>query len=340
MSPLPRRGQTTCGKLRFPYGLGFFRVSPRGRTAGKDVATPPISPKIRESVRGHLLMTLVAAWVRHHAGQKELYVASDSRLNGGRTWDIGTKIFDLGRGDAVIAFAGMTADAYPLMLQLQAAIKMHQKTLSRAYDLAELKGHMLRIFNAMWKSISDLPVGQTRPDPAEAKFILAGYSWRYDAFKIWTLVFHAPTNEFLLREASLHRKNAGGNKYFAFIGDGASQATNRVYEKLRERNRVRAVGLHMEPFEVLVEFIRDTTKPSIGGPPNVHKIYKHLNTLPYNVYWPTRKQGTIAFGGRMLLPYERNGYLAIDPDSLDVAEPAWPKVAPIDQVIVDSSGDD
>ncbi|EOX3449171.1 hypothetical protein [Vibrio paracholerae] len=80
-------------------------------------------------------MTLIAAWVRHHNKAKELYVASDSRLNGGQTWDIGTKVLDLGRGDAVIAFAGRTANAYPLMLQLQTAVKMHTKLRTRAYDL-------------------------------------------------------------------------------------------------------------------------------------------------------------------------------------------------------------
>ena len=36
-------------------------------------------------------MTLVAAWVRHNNNTKELYVSSDSRLSGGRAWDIGPK---------------------------------------------------------------------------------------------------------------------------------------------------------------------------------------------------------------------------------------------------------
>jgi hypothetical protein len=275
-------------------------------------------------------MTLVAAWVRNHRTTSELYVASDSRLNGGRAWDIGTKVFDLGRGDSLIAFAGHTADAYPLMLQLQSAVKMHPKIASRAYDLANLKGHVLRIFNAMWKSISDLPHGQQLPDPAEARFILAGYSWRYELFRIWTIYFDKQVNEFRFREAPWHRKNGGGNKYFTFIGDDANPATNRVYEILRERNRIKSFGLQMEPFEVLAEFIRDEAKPSIGGAPQVYKIYKHMNTLPYNVYWPSRKEGTISFGGRQLLPYERNKYLAFDPDSFEVSDPDWPQAAQID----------
>ena len=120
-------------------------------------------------------MTLVAAWVRHNNNTKELYVSSDSRLSGGRAWDIGPKVLDLGRGDSVIAFAGDTNNTYPLMLQLQSAVQMHPKMRSRAFDLTILRGYLLSLFNEMWKQITDLPRGQKLPDPAEVKFILAGY---------------------------------------------------------------------------------------------------------------------------------------------------------------------
>ncbi|WP_186126130.1 hypothetical protein [Burkholderia gladioli] len=269
-------------------------------------------------------MTLVAAWVRRHTNGEELYVASDSRLNGGRTWDVGAKVLDLGRGDSVIAFAGNTANAYPLMLQLQTAVKMHPKIRTRAQDLTHLKGYVLRIFNEMWKQISDLPRGQKMPDPAETQFILAGYSWQNKAFKIWTVYFNDLSNEFKFREASVHRKKGGGNKYFSFIGDDAGQANERAYEILRMRNRIRSRGMEMEPFEVLKEFIQDEAKPYIGGCPQIYKIYAHLNTLPYNIYWPSREAGRIAFGGRILLPYERNEFLAMDPDTFEVDKPEWP----------------
>lgn len=80
----------------------------------------------------------------------------------------------------------------------------------------------------------------------------------------------------------------------------------------------------MEPFEVLLSYIRDAEKPYIGGCPQIYKVYNHLNTLPYNIYWPNRASNKIAFGGRILLPYERNEYLAIDPDSFEVGAVEWP----------------
>lgn len=46
--------------------------------------------------------------------------------------------------------------------------------------------------------------------------------------------------------------------------------------------------------------------------------------MPYNIYWPSEEAGTVAFGGRVLLPYERNQYLAMNPDSFEVTETKWP----------------
>lgn len=249
-------------------------------------------------------------------------------MSGGRVWDIGRKILDLGRGDAVLAFAGCTRDAYPLMLQLQSALHMHRKLASRAYDLTELKGYMLRIFNDMWRSIADHPIGQGGPDPARVSFVLAGYSWILNEFRIWQLFFHRPSNEFRLRQASTHRKRGGGNKYFAFIGDKAGKATAEVYDLLRDRGRLQMAGLDMEPFEVLIRHVREDSLRSIGGPPQLYKVYPHMNTMPLNVYWPDRESGSLAYGGRVLRPYERNGYLAIDPDTLEVGEPVWPDPRP------------
>ncbi|EKA4470936.1 MULTISPECIES: hypothetical protein [Vibrio] len=269
-------------------------------------------------------MTLVTAWVRHNNQTKELYVASDSRLSGGREWDIGTKVLDLGRGDAVIAFAGNTDNAYPLMLQLQTAVQMHPKMRSRAYDLTILRGHLLNIFNDMWRSIANLPMGQSRPDPAAVQFILAGYSWKVQDFRIWTVYFDEANNEFKFRSASMHRKKGGGNKYFAFMGDDAGQANERAYDLLRERGRVEEEGMQMEPFEVLKEFILDPERPYIGGSPQISKVYSHMNVLTYNVYWPNKASNQVAYGGRVLMPFERNELLAFDPDSFEVGKTSWP----------------
>jgi len=77
----------------------------------------------------------------------------------------------------------------------------------------------------------------------------------------------------------------------------------------------------MEPFEVLVEMIRSKKYPTIGGPPQIIKIYRHSNYRPYGVYWPSKSSGAVTLYGRTLLDYERHRFLALDPDTLEVLRP-------------------
>ena len=72
--------------------------------------------------------------------------------------------------------------------------------------------------------------------------------------------------------------------------------------------------LDMEPFEVLRDMTREEAYPSIGGPPQVVKVYRHMNSLPFGVYWPTRESGVKTLLGRPLLDYEIPGAPVIDPD--------------------------
>jgi len=272
-------------------------------------------------------MTLVAAWVRHVATTRELVVASDSRLRFGREWDCCPKILPLPREDAVICFAGDTIYAYPVMLQLSHAVSMHQKTLSRATDLTDLSGHFLRVLNAMHGEIHDLP--RNADDAPEVAFVLAGYSWKSNDFRIWRYYFMPVDRTFHAREASAHRKRTGGTKYFHFVGDETYAAAQKLYRLLGNRGRLRRGGLDMEPFEILVSMIRDPAYATIGGAPQIVKIYRHSNHMPYSVFWPNRASNVLTLWGRTLLPYERQRYLGLDPDTLEVVErPSDPDVPP------------
>jgi hypothetical protein len=51
-----------------------------------------------------------------------LVLASDSRLTGGPIDGLAPKVFALPRSDALLAFAGDTQHAYPLVLQMVASI--------------------------------------------------------------------------------------------------------------------------------------------------------------------------------------------------------------------------
>jgi len=72
-------------------------------------------------------MTIGVAWVGTLRDREHLFFASDSRVRGGHHFDACPKILTLPRSDCAICFAGETAAAYPLMLQVAQAIGAHEQ---------------------------------------------------------------------------------------------------------------------------------------------------------------------------------------------------------------------
>lgn len=260
-------------------------------------------------------MTLAVSWVRTLSDTQELFLATDSRLTGGHTWDVGPKIMPLQRGDCALCFAGRTAYSYPLMLHIRNYIDMDDKAKSRALDLAELKGHLRRVV----EDLIDQVGGSVSPPYEEFCLLIAGYSWRYSQFMIWALEYDDNMNSFYFRRATKHAKQTDSTKEFWFIGDQTTEAQARLYEILRSDERLKVGGLNMEPLQVLIEFIRNPEYNSIGGPPQVVKIYEHMNSLGLNVLWPSGDDGHLTYLGRRLLDYETNRRMVLDPDTLEVS---------------------
>ena len=270
-------------------------------------------------------VTLSVAWVRKIGSIEELVVASDSRLSGGESWDGNPKILLLPRTDAVIAFAGLTHSAYPLMLQAINAINNHQPAVNRVMDLTDLKGHLVRVFNHSRSFISDLPFGQYQPDLPGSQFLLAGYSSKEKRFRIWNLHFQKGTNEFTFAPIRMWRGQDGGSlKLVRFIGDfdAVTEAKRRLVEMLVARNKIETGSLNMEPFEILVELIRENRFSSVGGPPQMVKVYDHSNAAPVGVYWPDKASGQVCMFGRPLMKYEKTSWGVMDPDKPTRAYPS------------------
>ncbi len=82
-------------------------------------------------------MTIAVGWLRKLDKVQELVVCTDSRLSGYGRWDCGPKLIPLPRQDCVLAFAGHTLYAYPILIQTLSAVSQHPKIMSRALDLAE-----------------------------------------------------------------------------------------------------------------------------------------------------------------------------------------------------------
>ncbi len=71
--------------------------------------------------------------------------------------------------------------------------------------------------------------------------------------------------------------------------------------------------IDMEPLELLMKYITDSNVRSIGGNPQMIKITKFLQTLPYGFYTENNEgTGNISFFGRNLLKYETFPYPIYD----------------------------
>lgn len=269
-------------------------------------------------------MTLGIMWVRVVGGVRELVVASDSRLSGGQHWDSNPKIMLLPRSDCVISFAGKTHDAYPLMLQAWNAIKMHSPAENRIMDIADLKGHLVRVFNHSRAFISGLPRGQSYPDDPEAIFALSGYSWRTKKFHIWLLHYDKNLPGFTFRPTTeWDGQQENSYKLIAYVGDedAVQEAKRRMVNLLRVRNKISSGSFDMEPFEILRDIIRGGGFPSVGGPIQLVKIYEYANSVPVGVIWPNRATGAVSVLGRPLMNYETIPWGVIDPDQPGRARP-------------------
>lgn len=267
-------------------------------------------------------MTLSCVWLRSVGSVQEMVFATDSRLRGPFVWDACPKIMPLARNDSALCFAGDTGIAYPIMLQVQTAIRQHSRTLNRAVDLPDFKGKVIEIINGMRDSMHSLPhLEDGRHIEDETFLLLGGYSWRDAAFAIWTLHFDPPINRFTFRPASPWG-GVDSLRLLSVVGNEVEEAKARLIELLKSRGKRTSGGFDMEPFEILRDMIRQDVSRFIGGPPQLLKVYRHMNATPLSVYWPSKAAAGVTMLGRRLLPYERSSVGILDPDTLEINAPA------------------
>jgi hypothetical protein len=273
-------------------------------------------------------MTLSIAWIRKIKDCEELIVASDSRLSGARDINCCQKILPLPRSDSFVCFAGESHFAYPLVQQMFSAINVYERGRDRSLDICDLRGHVLKVFNKLLEAVDSSFQDMKTPDK-DTEFLFGGYSWINKTFEIWKLHYDAGIKSFTFHPAH-HWANKEARVMFA--GDMAPEANKRLINLIRERYGVTPQGserfsFNWEPFEVLRDLLREgpTTeatsgkKLSVGGPPQVLKVYQHMNCKMIGVYWPKRSGGNITIGGRSLLDYEKPDCWILDPDSLSTS---------------------
>jgi hypothetical protein len=284
-------------------------------------------------------MTLSMAWVRNVGQHEELIFCSDSRLRFGCAWDSCQKVFPLPRGDCAITFAGDTQFAYPFIHAAINSVSLHRGSKDRQLDITEVKPFLLKAINGMLEDISDFRHGQNSFDEPVLRLIFGGYSWKKKKFVIWTFHFNPGENAFKQGEVKSWR-GLGSERKLIILGDPEASlsakrqakrldssepkdsedvermAKERFIQLLEERGIKDGKGLDMEPFEVLIDFIRDEVSPYVGGAPQLVKVYQHLNSQPFGVSWEKDKGSGIAVLGRGLRNGEVMHLPTFDPDKL------------------------
>ncbi len=292
-------------------------------------------------------MTVVIAWIRSVHECEELVFVSDSRLSGdGTNFDACPKILTLPRTDCVIAYAGYSGHAFPMILQLQRAIDSYAPSRRGSLDISSLRTHALKIFDRMAEMIQPSPHLSVQLGVIpEASFVFGGYSWVKKEFELWTITYSSAEGRFEAHPANWIGFSYDAKKYIvrrtkepqqgpdryskiAFAGDQAEKSKGLLLGKLNTEKTTDKVaeGIDWQPFEVVRDMLRDPLRSeTIGGAPQVIKLYQYMQSAALGVYWPAKKDRQVYLQGRPCLGYERVDNWILDPDSLQSEHPLFTK---------------
>jgi hypothetical protein len=200
------------------------------------------------------------------------------------------------------------------MIQVLRWAEDYNRAFTRAMDLTDFAGHAERLCSAMLIDTvarsGRLPSGIDLR--TEFSLLLAGYSWKEQRFRIW--------QSLVRRNGSFAwRAERCSSEHVVFVGSGKPAATRILMQRLAGNRRgqrfFRRYALDWEPLEILCRVIREGLDSDTGGAPQLMKVYRHMNVVPFAVPWQVEGAPIMTFLGRPLLEYERTQRLALDPDT-------------------------
>ncbi|CDO06791.1 hypothetical protein C1S82_31515 [Mycolicibacterium cosmeticum] len=285
-------------------------------------------------------MTLVAVWVRQNETLRELVAVADSRLSGGESWDKCPKLMPLPRPATAIAMSGEATAAYAFLIQATNLCLLLDGNRSGRTDIGYLARKLADVYADSRAGVSDLHSGATEPDVPELDVVLMGWSWRRLRFEAYSYRYDGSGVLRMHPLPELYPERAYG---IYFAGDASSEARARLH-RLKEvrglpvpiaghpeaEDMARDANLDWEPLEVLMDLIGDVTVRTVGGVPQLLRIYQYGETESF--VWRTA-EGVDHFGGRPINDGERfdrriatyaDGYLKISMSDQSVGPDAPP----------------
>lgn len=250
-------------------------------------------------------MTLCISWIRKVGKKEELCMIADSCVSGGKRFWAAPKLFTLQRGDCAFACSGSTDYFYPIAEHIQNSVEINQPVKDRSYDFLEVIHYFVDIINKSLFEVQD-----TFEDAPDFNILLAGYSWEYKKFCIKEIKYNKFRNKFYANNVKTIKGNRVG-----VIGneDVVMSVRKEIYDELDKNGVLNKGAIDMEPLKILMKYIGDENIDTIGGHPQMLKIYPFMRVLPWG-FVQTDSAGSkiITYYGRPLLDYETFPYPMYD----------------------------
>lgn len=266
-------------------------------------------------------MTLCVAWIRQANNTEELVFVTDSTLTGGEKWDHGIKLFELPRKDCLLSFAGSTARAYPLILNLISSITFDKHLDSPSTNIEEVLKHIAELFtDLIQKIVKEIETEDIHELRSGAHFIFGGWDWQRGLFRVWELFYSKDVEGFLFNEVT---DDDSKTRFYTFVGDAQQddfigQIKKRFQQLLIDEDKLDS-KLDMEPLKLLREIALDGNIREVGGSLQIAKVYKSSRTEFFGITWPSSNSEPY-FQGRKYNQVSKPPVRYLNPDTFEIME--------------------
>jgi len=270
-------------------------------------------------------MTLCTAYIRQANDTEELVFATDSCLTGGEKWKHGIKLFKLPKRDCLLCFAGSTARAYPLVLNLVSSIHLDKYLQSPDSNLKDVLEYLSNLFtDLITKIISEIPGEDIHELRGGVQFLFGGWDWNQGgsgAFRVWRLYYSKELEGFIFDELT----NNGKKRFYTFLGDPEEieLVATEAYKKFIYDNDKQDDAIDMEPLMILRDISLNDDYRAIDGSLQIAKIYKSNRSEFFGTYWPSSK-GKPFFQGRGYNEINKPLVRYFNPDTFEIIESDLP----------------
>lgn len=239
-------------------------------------------------------MTLCIGWVRKIKETEQICMIADSCVTGGQKFLATPKLFPLKRGDCALACAGLTEYSFPVVEHIVRAMEINGPVNDLAKDFLDIVHLIVDITNKCLSEEQD-----ELPYNPSFSMMLCGFSWKKKAPHLFKILYDKKLRK--MRHSSV--KTILGNQVVV-IGNKTivPEVRKAIFDAVAPDGRNQAYPIDMQPLDVLMKYINDSSHNSIDGHPQMLKIYPFFKILPIGL--KSVNDNNIYYYGRPLLSYE------------------------------------